>query len=265
MTIDPVGNNDNVYYPNHNLDTSNPTTWLYGSYGSPSVYAVNQGAVGDCWFLSSLMCMAKFDPNYLKSMITADGNGYYTVRLYNSNGALTPVTIGDDLPNGANNSNNVVGNWASLIEKAYAALQGSDGYDAMNNGYVSTAFTALTGLSASWNSIIANQSSSYYASISSQIITDLEQNDGVVLNSYYLFVPQSDPLNGCLPGTFPGVDYNASAGSYEGVALGLLSDDSTSSTKRTVTPSSVMTTRRAASSSAILGAAPVRPNTAATA
>jgi hypothetical protein len=193
-------------------DTTTPTaTWLYGSFGYPTVDAVNQGGIGDCWFESSLMCMATFDPNYLESMITADGNGYYTVRMY-VNGTLTPVTIGDDLPNGASYSNGD-GEWASLIEKAYAAVQGS--YTAMNGNTADTAFRALTGQSCTDLSINSGDTST----VDSQLRTALGAGKGAVIYSSDVFVPQTDPLNGCLSGSFPAIDYNSSAGAYEGVVL----------------------------------------------
>ena len=193
-------------------DTTTPTaTWLYGSFGYPTVDAVNQGGIGDCWFESSLMCMATFDPNYLESMITADGNGYYTVRMY-VNGTLTPVTIGDDLPNGASYSNGD-GEWASLVEKAYAAVQGS--YTAMNGNTADTAFRALTGQSCTDLSINSGDTST----VDSQLRTALGAGKGAVIYSSDVFVPQTDPLNGCLSGSFPAIDYNSSAGAYEGVVL----------------------------------------------
>jgi hypothetical protein len=196
-------------------DTTTPTaTWLYGSFGYPTVDAVNQGGIGDCWFESSLMCMATFDPNYLESMITADGNGYYTVRMY-VNGTLTPVTIGDDLPNGASYSNGD-GEWASLIEKAYAAVQGS--YTAMNGNTADTAFRALTGQSCTDLSINSGDTST----VDSQLRTALGAGKGAVIYSDDLFVPQTDPLYvtpGPLSGNFPAIDYNSSAGAYEGLVL----------------------------------------------
>ena len=194
------------------LDTTTPSeTWLYGSFGYPSVYAVNQGGVGDCWFVSSLMCMATFGPSYLKLMITSNGSGYYTVRLY-LNGTLTPVTIGDDLPSSAN-SGNGHGNWASLIEKAYAAVAGS--YTAMNGNWADTAFRSLTNQSCTDFNIGGGNTG-----VAAQIKAAVSQGEGVVIYSSDLFIPQAQPANDGLSGSFPKIDYNSSTGSYEGQVVG---------------------------------------------
>lgn len=195
------------------LDTTTPSgTWLYGSFGSPSIYAVNQGGVGDCWFVSSLMCMATFGPDYLESMITSNGSGVYTVRLY-LNGALTPVTIGDDLPSGAN-SGNGYGNWASLIEKAYAALQGS--YTAMNGNFADTAFRSLMNQSCTDFYIGGGNT----GAVAAQIKAAVSQGQGVEIYSSDLFIPQAQSANDGLSGSFPEIDYNSSTGNCEGLVVG---------------------------------------------
>ena len=213
MTIysDPSGGGS---YGAYNTTTPS-TTWLYGSFGYPSVDAVNQGGIGDCWFLSPLMCMATFDPSFIESMITADGNGYYTVDMY-LNGVLTPVTIGDDLPNDASSSNGD-GHWASLIEKAYAALVGS--YTAMNGNFADTAFRSLTDQTCSDISISSFNTGLEDATIRSA----LALNEGVVIYSDDLFIPQAQPSNSGLSGTFPTIDYNSSTGKGEGLVVGFAS------------------------------------------
>ena len=108
--------------------TTNP---LYGSSGTPSYLDVNQGYLGDCYFLSSLAEVALQDPNAIESMITNNGNGTYGVR-FDVNGQDEYVTVNNQLPTMpsgyyyANGSKLEFANgsvaWPELIEKAYAEL-----------------------------------------------------------------------------------------------------------------------------------------------
>jgi hypothetical protein len=57
---------------------------------SPSDIA--QGAIGDCWYMASLMAVAQADPSLLRQAITRNPNGTYTVRLYDD-GRPVDVTV----------------------------------------------------------------------------------------------------------------------------------------------------------------------------
>ena len=52
---------------------------LFGATGAPSYLDVNQGYLGDCYFVASLGEMALQDPSLIENMITANGNGTYSV------------------------------------------------------------------------------------------------------------------------------------------------------------------------------------------
>ena len=103
---------------------------LFGSTG-PSYADINQGDVGDCYFLSSLGEVALQDPSLIKNMIQSNGDGAYSVEFW-INGKSDYVTVNDMLPtmsNGykwGNGSSLLFDNsstaWAPLIEKAYAQL-----------------------------------------------------------------------------------------------------------------------------------------------
>ena len=43
---------------------------------------INQGAIGDCFLLSSIGEIARIDPAVIKKMIKYNGDGTYTVTLY---------------------------------------------------------------------------------------------------------------------------------------------------------------------------------------
>ncbi len=72
-------------HPNTNNTGASRSTYevqngpLFAANGVPSYHDVNQGAVGDCWFLSTLADVALQDPSAIKSMIIDNGNGTYGV------------------------------------------------------------------------------------------------------------------------------------------------------------------------------------------
>ena len=55
---------------------------LYSASGAPSYTDVNQGYLGDCYFLSSLGEVALQDPSKIENNITNNGNGTYGVEFY---------------------------------------------------------------------------------------------------------------------------------------------------------------------------------------
>ena len=70
---------------------------LYGASGAPTYQDVNQGYLGDCYFLSSLGEVALKDPSAIENMISANGNGTYSVRFF-VNGQPDYVTVNSQLP-----------------------------------------------------------------------------------------------------------------------------------------------------------------------
>lgn len=140
-------------------------------YGQPeTLYAngvgmgdVNQGNIGDCFLLSSLMEVIRKKPQFISNMIHDNGNGTQTVRLYeSSNGSLAqwnttsfkPVyeTVNDRTlsPGGVNavpsqdTVNGVKEIWPQVIEQAYAQLNG--GFMSIaNGGNPQIAIETLTG------------------------------------------------------------------------------------------------------------------------
>ena len=109
----------------------NSTLPLYGSSGAPTIQDVNQGYLGDCYFVSSLGEVALQDPSAIENMISSNGNGTYSVRFF-VNGQPDYVTVNSQLPvmtgyQWANGSrlefaNGKTDDWVGLVEKAYAQL-----------------------------------------------------------------------------------------------------------------------------------------------
>lgn len=119
---------------------------------------VNQGMLGDCYLLASLMGLAMQQPNVLKNAITGPkSDGTYDVRLYKkSRGKFSAQTInvspsfivdkstqyeyyahGGDTDKAGNEEL-----WVKLIEKAYAKMHGS--FDKIDGGWEENALEALT-------------------------------------------------------------------------------------------------------------------------
>ena len=107
---------------------------LFAADGVPSYHDVNQGYVGDCYFLSTLAEVALQDPSAIESMIKNNGNGTYGVRFF-IDGHADYVTVNNELPvlndgspwaNGSTlkfaNGANGQPVWAELVEKAFAQL-----------------------------------------------------------------------------------------------------------------------------------------------
>jgi hypothetical protein len=136
--------------------------------GGPSFADVDQGALGDCWFLASLEEVALRSPGLIQDMFIDNGDGTFTVRFFRSSSNPEYVTVDRFLPvDGANtfafaNSSdtfNDAGNalWAALAEKAYAQLNesgwiNSNGEDNeywdLDGGFADRAMDHITGQNA---------------------------------------------------------------------------------------------------------------------
>jgi hypothetical protein len=112
-----------------------------------------QGAVGDCYFVSSLSAVAQNHPELIKNNIKANADGTYTVTFFeraDMGKPATPVKITVDgaMPTKAGqleyiSSRDAGDVWPQIYEKAYAAWKG--GYGAIEGGMGANALEALTG------------------------------------------------------------------------------------------------------------------------
>ncbi|CAF3931107.1 unnamed protein product [Rotaria magnacalcarata] len=118
-------------------------------FNQPHSKDINQGRLGDCWFVSALSLIAEIPQILYKVMITKQYNpvGLYKIRLCNR-GIWQVVTIDDMLP--VTETNSLVFTrsqkkqlFASLIEKALAKLHGS--YKALESGRCVEGLQTLTG------------------------------------------------------------------------------------------------------------------------
>jgi hypothetical protein len=132
--------------------------------GEPSPDDVTQKEIGDCYFDAELASIAQEDPDYIKNMVHDNGNGTYTVQLYDPNGKPVDIAVDNKLPTGPNGKllgltdTSGQADWASIVEKAYAKYNdvyhvtgkpGDTGYTALTDGgYTVTAVQVLTGQNA---------------------------------------------------------------------------------------------------------------------
>ena len=141
-----------------------------------SINDINQGSIGDCYFLAALGGIAHTNPNLLRQAITENSNGTYSVRLYRkvetgflffTSTSFVPVEVSvyPNFPGSVNavdaanpnasanpahahgGDNNFEGNpelWVRIVEKAYALFRGS--YKIIGSGGLgASALETLTG------------------------------------------------------------------------------------------------------------------------
>lgn len=114
---------------------------------------VQQGQIGDCYFMSAIAAVAKTNPEAIKKLIKAKSDGSYDVTLYAKGNKLalepTIVNVKPDFVTDKNGNLIYAGQgdkelWVMLLEKAYAKLNG--GYDDVGEGgFIEAGLEALTG------------------------------------------------------------------------------------------------------------------------
>lgn len=118
---------------------------------------VQQGQLGDCYFLAAIAAVARANPKALEKLIKDNKDGTYDVTLYVYKHFIswsrTPTVIkvkpefpkkADGTPAYAKIGDNEL--WVMLLEKAYAQHKGS--YGKIDGGYVEKGMGVLTGENA---------------------------------------------------------------------------------------------------------------------
>lgn len=131
--LDPLAD-DGVFFTNNYAN--NP---LFAANG-PTADDVFQGAVGDCYFMARLSAVADQNPEVIKKMIVALGDGTFAVRFMRGTTAEYVRVDADLYVNPLNNTpiyaklgreNSL---WVPMIEKAYAFWRKNQGTYASING-----------------------------------------------------------------------------------------------------------------------------------
>ena len=119
---------------------------------------VNQGAVGDCYYVATLGSIANISPALISNAFIDNGNGTYGVKFY-LNGVSAYTTVNMSLPTYASGAASFASNvtrslsgelWVSLLEKAFIQLNtqadvdnkmadwtGENSYQAVEGGFAS--------------------------------------------------------------------------------------------------------------------------------
>lgn len=84
---------------------------------------ISQNGVNDCWFLASLGATANANPEFVRKQIHDNGDGTYTVTLYDHGEPVQITVNGTFNPAGAQSPQDDP-NWASIYEKAGAEYMG---------------------------------------------------------------------------------------------------------------------------------------------
>ena len=191
------------------LGSDRPDTSYTYQFASGSLFQngvsyqdINQGSVGNCYFLAGLAATAFRTPSTIQNMFIDNGDNTYTVRFYN-NGVADYVTVDRYLPTTSwgtfvyahqsasnwgkyNDAANEL--WVALAEKAYAQLNESgwigqdntNSYEGISGGWEGAAIKHITGLSASYKSL--NFDSMVTAFTSGKFMTVGSKDSGVAAN-----------------------------------------------------------------------------------
>jgi hypothetical protein len=120
---------------------------------SVNINDIQQGSIGDCFFLSAVGAIAQKDPTFIHDMIHDNGDGTATVNFFATPGAAaTPITVTMTLDNGysqaelsedyelsADGTHWEYEIWPQVLEKAYGGFlatlpPGSGGPQTLNDG-----------------------------------------------------------------------------------------------------------------------------------
>ncbi len=126
--LDPE-NEPDYLYANENINAPTLTQWRSATvklypFGSPEPADVNQHAIGDCSFCAVMASMAYIYPDYIKEIIKDNGNGTYTVRLFDPAGKPVEVCVKSTFLCDGNGTlaqvtgKNNVPTWSTVLEKA---------------------------------------------------------------------------------------------------------------------------------------------------
>ncbi len=129
---------------------------LFATSG-PKANDIQQGQIGDCFFISTLAATANVSPDTIRTMVADLGDGTYAVRLHNAANTAKYFRVDGDLPTYSASSNTPAyaklgaqnSMWVAIIEKAFAHQRRSDGkYASINGGWMTESFRAIAGKSA---------------------------------------------------------------------------------------------------------------------
>lgn len=126
---------------------------FYGSKlfadNGPVADDVNQGYVGDCYFLATLASVADTNPNTIKQSVVDLGDGTFAVRFFKGAQEVY-FRVDGDLPTWSNGQLAYAGKgaegsiWVAIMEKAFTQFRtGANTYESIEAGWMSEAYAAI--------------------------------------------------------------------------------------------------------------------------
>ena len=104
---------------------------------------VEQGQIGDCWFLASAAAVGANDPDFIRDHIRYNPDGSYTVTLYDDGEPVDVRVEASTIDDGVTGPNGEP-TWISIYEKAAASQMGGD-YDDIDGDQISRGLEMITG------------------------------------------------------------------------------------------------------------------------
>lgn len=158
-TVDATS--DDFYYKGRKLTMIDKSTEeIFPT--EPRIIDINQGGLGDCYYLTAIGCMVHRHPNFIKSMIKDNGDGTVTVRFYDRTNSERFYKIRKPIPSKNVQCQNCL--WIQLLEKAYVAFKSEQkskdyDYDNINGGLSHKALRDITGKTSTEHGLISWKSS----------------------------------------------------------------------------------------------------------
>ena len=164
----------------------------------PVMQDINQGQASDCYFLTALQSLARFEPGKLMQMGVDLGDGTYVVQ-FQRGGVTSYVRVDADLPSSGPDANGLLyafpgasgDDWDLMFEKAYAYFRsGANSYDSLDDGFPSTVYNDfgvadnLYLLPSDQNSFYATASAKLAANKPVDILTNAAINNAPLIGSH---------------------------------------------------------------------------------
>lgn len=119
-------------------------------FSEPVPADINQHAIGDCSAMAVFASLAYLYPDFIKSIITDNGNKTYTVKMYDPQGIPITVCVSNKILCDANGTigqatgkNNAI-TWATILEKAFMKWESRfhvDGVEGIGTEFLAPLFT----------------------------------------------------------------------------------------------------------------------------
>jgi len=156
---------------------------LFGA--GPSATDINQGSIGDCYFLASLAAFATSNPAVVQEAAVDLGDGTYIVEFKRPTGEKVFTRVSNAMAAGGfggvkfahSGSNNTM--WAMVMEKAYCSFRtGANTYASISGGWMGAVYTAF-GQGSGYIGMNSSESS-FFTSISTSLANRIAVTFGTI-------------------------------------------------------------------------------------